>query len=98
MLRPVRMAVGRRGGQQPLRYRGPGRGGSPGPDLGRARLVSQPDLAGRPLVRGPAKPRLLGSTPAPDLDEGEVESPAAGVLELALGLLAEPVQLVGVDQ
>ena len=39
-----------------------------------------------------------GSTHAPALDEGEVESPAAGVLEFALGLLAEPFQLVGVDQ
>ena len=66
--------------------------------LGRARLVSQPDLAGRPLLRGPAKPRLLGPTLAPNLHQCEVESPAAGVLEFALGLLAEPPQLVGVHQ
>ncbi len=40
----------------------------------------------------------LAATLAPALDEGEVESPAAGVLEFALSLFAEPFQLVGVDQ
>ena len=68
------------------------------PDLGRARLVSQPDLAGRPLLRGPAKPRLLGPTLAPDLHQREIQSPAAGVLEFALGLRAKPLQLLGVHQ
>ena len=68
------------------------------PNLGRARLVSQPGLAGRPLLRGPAKPRLLGPTPAPDLHQREIQSPAAGVLEFALGLCAKPPQLLGVHQ
>jgi hypothetical protein len=68
------------------------------PTFGRARLVSQPDLAGRPLLRGPAKPRLLGPTLAPDLHQREIQSPAAGVLKFALGLRAKPPQLLGVHQ
>ncbi len=52
----------------------------------------------RLLRRVTASPRLLGSPLAPALDEGEVESPAVGILELALGLRAKPLQLVRVDQ
>src|SRR5512132_969777 len=50
------------------------------------------------LQRVPANPELLGATLAPDLDEGEVESPAAGILEFALGLRTESLQLLRVDQ
>jgi hypothetical protein len=42
--------------------------------------------------------RSLGSTHAPALDESEVQSPAAWVLKFALGLSAEPFQLVGIHQ